>query len=185
MLAMHDLPLTASVVVDGGVAGTTDWTVNAEVRKGIIMAALPYTIGDPLDTARYLKVTITGAGSGGSIGWAWAGVGWQPTVGPSSMKLKRQYGLAKGSGINPGALYRGSGTGGNWTWALDSGAALLRAAPVALMELVDHGEQGMEPVALFPDIMDAVDASVALIDADESNWKNSATGRTRLPTWSA
>lgn len=182
MLAMHDLPLTASVVVDGGVAGTTDWTVNAEVRKGIIMAALPYTIGAPLAEARYLKVTITGAGSGGSIGWSWAGVGWQPTVGPSSMKLKRQYGLAKGSGINPGALYRGAGTGGNWTWALDSGAALLATCARDLMELVDHSaEQGMEPVALFPDIMDAVDASVALIDADEieleefSNWQDSAT----------
>jgi len=182
MLAMHDLPLTATVVVDGGVAGTTDWTVTAEVRKGIIMAALPYTIGDPLETARYLKVTITGAGSGGSIGWSWAGVGWQPTVGPSSMKLKRQYGLAKGSGINPGALYRGAGTGGNWTWALDSGAALLATCARDLMELVDHSaEQGMEPVALFPDIMDAVDASVALIDADEieleefSNWQDSAT----------
>ena len=182
MLAMHDLPLTATVVVDGGVAGTADWTVTAEVRKGIIMAALPYTIGDPLETARYLKVTITGAGSGGSIGWAWAGVGWQPTVGPSSMKLKRTYGLARGAGINPGALYRGVGTGGNWTWALDSGAALLAASARGLMELIDHSaEQGMEPVALFPDIMDAVDASVALIDADEieleefSNWQDSAT----------
>ena len=182
MLAMHGMPLTASVTVGGGLLDATEWTLTAEVRKGIILATLPYTPDAAPAEARYLQVTITGAGAGGSIGWLWAGVGWQPTIGPSSMRLKRQYGLARGAGLNPSALYRGSGTGGSWVWALDSGAALLADNARELMELVDHtAEQGLEPVALFPDLLNAVDASVALIDTDEiemeefSNWQDYAT----------
>lgn len=177
VLAMHGVPLTATVVVEGGVAAANEWSVAAQVRKGIILAVLP----TPL-SAQYLKVSITGAGSGGSIGWLWAGMGWQPTVGPSSMRLKRQYGLARGAGLNPSALFRGAGTGGSWEWDLGSGAALFAANARELMELIDHtAEQGMEPVALFPDILDAVDASVALLDLDEiemeefSNWQDSGT----------
>jgi len=182
MLAMHGIPLDATITVNGGLAAANEWTLPAELRKGIALAALPYTPGASPATARYLQVVITGAGSGGSIGWLWAGVGWQPTIGPSSMRLKRQYGLARGSGLNPSALYRGSGTGGSWAWDLNSGAALLADNARELMVLVDHAaEQGLEPVALFPDLLNAVDASVALIDTDEvemeefSNWQDYAT----------
>lgn len=182
LLAMHNVPLTATVTVHGGLLAANEWTIVAEVRKGIILAVLPHVEGDPIAEARYLQVVIAGAGAGGAVGWLWAGVGWQPTVGPSSMRLKRQYGLARGAGLNPSALYRGSGTGGSWVWALDSGAALLADEARSLMELVDHSaEQGLEPVALFPDILNAVDASVALIDSDEiemeefSNWQDYAT----------
>ena len=179
LLALHGIPLTATVVVSGGLADTTDWSLSAEVRKGIILAVLPHTLGDPPTTARYLRVTITGAGAGGSIGWLWAGMGWQPTVSPSVMLIKRQYGLSRGAGLNPAALYHGSGNGGRWTWALDSGAALFADCARELLDLIDHSvEQGLEPVALFPDILNAVDASVVVVDADEiemtefSNWQD-------------
>lgn len=182
MLALHNIPLTASVMVSGGLADATEWTHAATVRKGVILAVVPAASpGVPL-TARYLSVVVTSSGSGGSIGWLWAGMGWQPTVSPSSMKLKRQYGLSRGAGVNPAALYRGAGTGGVWTWNLDNNAALFASSARDLMDLVDYSaEQGLEPVALFPDILDGIDASVALLDIDEieltefSNWQDSGT----------
>lgn len=168
MLAMHGVALDATVVVGGGLVDATDWTISAEVHKGIIWAVIPHVEGDPLEQARYLRVSITGAGAGGSIGWAWAGVGWRPTVGPSRLPLKRQYGLSRGAGINAQALYRGKGTGGSWIWDLGEGGALLADSARGLIDLVDHcAEQGMEPLALFPNIENAVDASIALVEADE------------------
>ncbi|MES2607026.1 MAG: hypothetical protein V4603_19000, partial [Pseudomonadota bacterium] len=63
LMAMHNIPLTATVTVGGGLVDATEWTLTAEVRKGIILAVLPHVAGDPLTEARYLQVTITGAGS--------------------------------------------------------------------------------------------------------------------------
>lgn len=180
MMAMHNIPLGATVVVHGGVADTSDWSATATMRKGLIQAVVPR--GDTLTSARYLQVVITGSGSGGSMGWLWAGVGWQPTVGPSVMKIKRQYGLARGAAINPSAIYRGVGNGGSWEWNLDAGAALFASSARGLVEIVDYSaEQGLEPIALFPDILDDVDASVVLLDFDEfemaefANWQDSGT----------
>ena len=179
MLALHGIAADATVVIAGGLADTTDWSLPADVRPGIILAVLPRVEGDPPTQARYLRVTITGAGAGGSVGWLWAGMGWQPTVGPSRMTIKRQYGLSRSAGINAAALYRGVGTGGRWSWNLDSGAALLADNAAALMELIDYSAaQGLEPMALVPDLRVSAGASVALIDADEiemdefSNWQD-------------
>lgn len=182
MLAMHGIAPDATVVVGGGLAAANEWTLPADVHPGIILAVLPVVDGDPAPQARYLRVTITGAGAGGSVGWMWAGMGWQPTVGPSRMTMKRQYGLARGAGINPAALYRGAGTGGRWSWNLQEGAALLADNARALLGLIDHSAaQGLEPVALIPDLRTAGDASIALIDADEieldefNNWQDQAS----------
>jgi len=182
MLAMHGIALDATVTVSGGLAMATEWTLPTTVRKGIILAVLPHTEGDPLPTARYLRIAVTGAGAGGAIGWLWAGVGWQPTVGPSRMTLKRQYGLARGAGINQSALYRGAGMGGAWAWDLSSGAALMADNAQGLLELIDHcAEQGLEPLALVPNIAATADASIALVDADEitmeeySNWQDTTS----------
>lgn len=182
MLAMHGIAPGATVVIAGGVADVTDWSLLADVRPGIILAVLPRVEGDPPAEARYLRVTITGAGAGGSIGWLWAGMGWQPTVGPSKMTIKRQYGLSRGAGINPAALYRGAGTGGRWSWDLESGAALLADNAADLMDLIDYSvAQGLEPMGLVPDLRVSAGASIALIDADEiemdefSNWQDQAS----------
>ncbi|MES2948673.1 MAG: hypothetical protein V4858_09035 [Pseudomonadota bacterium] len=179
MLAMHGIALDATVVISGGLLDADEWTLPADVYPSIILAVLPHVDGDPVPEARYLRVAITGAGTGGSIGWLWAGMGWQPTVGPSTMEMKRQYGLARGAGINPAALYRGVGTGGQWSWNVDEGAALLAGNARALRDLVDHSAaQGLEPLALIPDLRITEDASIALIDADEivmrefNNWQD-------------
>lgn len=182
MLAMHGIALDATVVVSGGLLAADEWTLPAEVYPGIILAVLPYVEGDPVPEARYLRVVITGAGAGGSIGWLWAGMGWQPTVGPSTLEMKRQYGLARGAGINPGALYRGVGTGGRWAWDVAEGAALMAGNARALRDLIDHcAQQGLEPLALIPDLRIAEDASIALIEADEvvmrefNNWQDQSS----------
>lgn len=179
MLAMHGIALDATVVVSGGLADADEWTLPAEVHPSIILAVLPHVDGDPVLEARYLRVAVTGAGTGGTTGWLWAGMGWQPTVGPSTVDMKRQYGLSRGAGINPAALYRGVGTGGSWSWNVDDGAALLAGNARALRDLIDHSAaQGLEPVALIPDLRITEDASIAVIEADEivmrefNNWQD-------------
>ena len=92
--------------------------------------------------------------------------------------MRRQYGLSRGQGLNPSALYRGRGTGGAWRWDVDQGGALLGSNVDALLALVDHAaEQGMEPVCLVPDMRVPARAAIAVLDADEilltehSNWQ--------------
>ena len=178
MLALHSIDAAATVTVSGGLADAAEWSVPAEVCPAVILAVLPDAGSEPARQARYLQVSIANAGAGGAIGWLWAGMGWRPTVGPSRMTRQRQYGLARGAGINPAALYRGAGTGGRWSWSLDDGGALLADNAQALLELIDHSAaEGLEPVALIPDLYTSADASIALIDADEieleemNNWQ--------------
>jgi hypothetical protein len=94
--------------------------------------------------------------------------------------LSRAYGLTRGAGINPAGLYRGRGQGGRWQWRVDDGGALFAAELDALMTLLDHvAEQGLEPVALVPDIRVPSRTSLAVIDtdsvdmSDHMNWQTS------------
>ena len=162
MLALHTLPTTASVTIHGGLLAADEWSAPAAVHASIVLATTPAA------TAQHLRIDISGAGSAGAaIGWLWAGMAWRPTVGPSRITRQRQYGLARGQGINPGALYRGAGTGGSWSWSEDDGGMLLADNAQQLIELIDHSAaQGLEPLALIPDLRASYDASIALIDAD-------------------
>lgn len=173
LLGLHTLPAGCSVTVSGGVAAVGEWTATPAWHASAVLAVLPAGT-----EARYVRVVVTGAGAGASIGWLWAGVGWQPSVGASDLTMRRQYGLARGQGLNPAALYRGRGTGGAWRWEIDQGGALLGANVDALLALVDHtAEQGMEPVCLVPDVRVPARAAIAVLDADEivltehSNWQ--------------
>lgn len=163
LLGLHTLPAGCAVTISGGVAAVGEWTATPAWHASAVLAVLPAGTA-----ARYLRVVVTGAGAGGSIGWLWAGVGWQPSVGASDLTMRRQYGLARGQGINPAALYRGRGTGGAWRWELDQGGALIGANVDALLGIVDHtAEQGMEPVCIVPDVRVPARAAIAVIDADE------------------
>jgi hypothetical protein len=163
LLGLHTLPAGCAVTISGGVAAVGEWTATPAWHASAVLAVLPAGTA-----ARYLRVVVTGAGAGGSIGWLWAGVGWQPSVGASDLTMRRQYGLARGQGINPAALYRGRGTGGAWRWELDQGGALIGANVDALLALVDHtAEQGMEPVCIVPDVRVPARAAIAVVDADE------------------
>lgn len=164
MLAMHDIDLDATVTVSGGLATSSEWSLPAALHAGMVLAVVDAAQGAAV---RYVQITIADAGLGGSIGWLWAGMGWRPTVGPSEIVRQRSYGLARGKGLNPSALYRGAGTGGRWSWEQGNGGALLAGEAQALLELIDYAAaQGMEPVAMIPDVGSSADAAVALIDAD-------------------
>ncbi len=175
LLALHTLPGNCVIAIAGGDAAPDEWTAAPLWHPNAVLAVLPAGA-----SARYLRVSITGAGAGAAIGWLWAGQGWQPSVGASDLTLRRQYGLARGQGLNPAALYRGRGTGGAWRWAIDQGGALLGDNADALMALIDHtAENGMEPVCIVPDTRDPARAALAIIDVDEvvltehNNWQSS------------
>lgn len=176
LLALHSLPGSCVISVTGGELAVGEWTVTPAWHPSALLAVLPAGT-----SARYLRVSVTGAGAGAAIGWLWAGKGWQPTVGASDLTLRRQYGLARGQGLNPVALYRGRGMGGAWRWDINEGAALEGTNADALLALIDHtAEQGMEPVCVVPDMRDPARAAIAVIDADEvvmvehNNWQSSA-----------
>jgi len=173
LLGLHSLPVGAVVTISGGVAAPAEWSVVPAWHPSAVLAVLPEGT-----QARYLRLQVAGAGAGASIGWLWAGVGWRPSVGASDLTMRRQYGLSRGQGLNPSALYRGRGTGGAWRWDVDQGGALLGSNVDALLALVDHtAEQGMEPVCLVPDMRVPARAAIAVLDADEivltehSNWQ--------------
>jgi hypothetical protein len=163
LLGLHTLPAGCAVTISGGVAAVGEWTATPAWHASAVLAVLPDGT-----QARYLRVAVTGAGAGAAIGWLWAGVGWQPSVGASDLTMRRQYGLARGQGLNPAALYRGRGTGGAWRWEIEQGGALIGANVDALLAIVDHAaEQGMEPVCLVPDVRVPARAAIAVLDADE------------------
>jgi hypothetical protein len=175
LLALHTLPSGCTVTISGGEAAVGEWSVVPAWHPSAVLAVLPAGT-----TARYMRVAVTGAGAGAALGWLWAGKGWQPTVGASDLTLRRQYGLSRGQGINPAALYRGRGMGGAWRWDIAQGGALVGDNADELLALIDHtAEQGMEPVCIVPDIRDPARAAVAIIDADEvvmtesNSWQSS------------
>jgi hypothetical protein len=117
---------------------------------------------------RYLRLLITGAGAGGSIGWMWAGTGWQPTVTPKIAR-SRAWALSRGAGLNAGALYRGAGTAGNWSWDLDGEqSALFDSSLTGLLEVLDHSaREGVEALAMVPDLLAPADAALCTVEGDE------------------
>jgi len=168
LLALHTLSDGAALVVEG-----CDTPIDL-ADPGAVWAVVPaWSVGPivarPGDgtTARYLRVTVSGAGDGASIGWLWAGVPWAPTIDASEITQVRQYALARGGGLNARAIYRGRGTGGRWRWTASDGAALYGADLDGLLALVDHvAEQGAEPVVVQPDYRTPAGAALAILDLD-------------------
>lgn len=178
LLALHEIAPGAAVTVSGGLAAPVEWSQPLTLHP-----AVAYVQVDPSHGAavRYLRVAITGAGAGGSIGWLWAGVGWQPTCTPRITRT-RAWALSRGSGINAGALYRGAGVAGSWSWALaGEDAALLAGSYDGLFSVLDHAaREGAEALAMVPDLDSPADASLCTIDteqieaSDERDWQSTA-----------
>lgn len=178
MLALHDLPATATVTVEGGEAAHGEWSMPLVLHPVLAFARVDEADGAAV---RYLRLTIAGAGAGGAIGWLWAGQGWQPTVTPKIART-RAWALSRGAGINSGALYRGAGVAGSWSWELEGQqAALLASTYDHLFAVLDHAaRQGAEALAMVPDLDAPADASLCTIDGeqieanDESGWQSTA-----------
>lgn len=178
MLALHDLAPTATVTVEGGEAAHGEWTLPLVLHPVLAFARVGEADGAAV---RYLRLTIAGAGAGGAIGWLWAGQGWQPSVTPKIART-RAWALSRGAGINSGALYRGAGVAGSWSWELEGQqAALLASTYDDLFAVLDHAaRQGAEALAMVPDLDAPADASLCTIDGeqieanDESGWQSTA-----------
>lgn len=178
MLALHDLAPTATVTVEGGEAAHGEWTMPLVLHPVLAFARVDEADGAAV---RYLRLTIAGAGAGGAIGWLWAGQGWRPTVTPKIART-RAWALSRGAGINSGALYRGAGVAGSWSWELEGQqAALLASTYDELFAVLDHAaRQGAEALAMVPDLDAPADASLCTIDGeqieanDESGWQSTA-----------
>ena len=158
VVALHTIPAGATVTLSGGLAGYTEWTEAVDVA-GVIFHEMDRN-------ARYLRLAITGTPSGGSIGWWWAGVPWAPS-GASSVVLGRQYGIARGTGRNPAAIYHGRGQGGRVSWDYRQGAWLNATELAELEATLDHVvEQGLEPIVFLPNIEIPGEAALVQIDTD-------------------
>jgi len=158
VVALHTLPAGATVTVSGGLAGYTEWTESVTIA-GVIFHEMDRN-------ARYIRLAISNTPSGGSIGWWWAGVPWAPS-GASSVVLGRQYGIARGTGRNPAAIYHGRGQGGRVSWDYRQGAWLNATELAELEATLDHVvEQGLEPVVFLPNAEIPGEAALVQIDTD-------------------
>ncbi len=150
-LALHDLPSGAVITLDGA---PMQW------REGVMLS---YVAGR---TATTLTLAISNAGAGGTIGWIYVGDGWRPTVGASEFVLKRQTSLIRGQGLNPDALYRGSGMGGVIAWDINNKSGLDASCADELDVLLRHlFRQGVEPCIVIADVLNPRPALV-VIDTD-------------------
>lgn len=178
MVALHGIAAGASVVVSGGLATATEWTKPMVLHPVLSLVRVD---DDDAGAVRYLRLTITGAGAGGSIGWLWAGEGWQPTVTPRITRA-RGWAMSRGTGVNESGLYRGAGVGGSWKWD-ESGenAALLADSYGVLFSVLDYAaRQGAEALAMVPDLDSPAMASLCTIDSeqieaeDSKDWQSTA-----------
>lgn len=162
LVALHSLPPAATLTLAGSLNGSTWWTEAFAVRAGplVLFPATPRT-------ARYLELRITLA-TGARIGWWWVGMPWSPTGNATTIKLSRAYGMARGAGLNPAALYRGVGRAGELAWQGDDGDWLEPVDMTEWLALLDRSKaQGDEPWVLVPNVAHPEEAALVVADADE------------------
>ena len=168
LLALHTLPLTAGLVLAGSDDGVTWWTQTMTVQAGPLATFLTGK------TARYLELRITAA-TGAKIGWWWAGTPFQPSHNASTLTLSRVYGMARGDGLNPAALYRGAGRGGELAWSAgDGGGGWLEPGDMTeLLALLDRGKMyGDEPFALTPNVAIPDETALVVANGDEVKFED-------------
>ena len=162
VVALHSLPSTATLKLAGSDDNVTFWTETFTVHSGP-MVLIPSTAR----SARYLELRITAA-SGARIGWWWVGTPWAPTGNATSIKLTRSYGMARGDGLNPSALYRGVGRAGELAWNGRDGDWLEPSDMTEWINLLDRSKQyGDEPWVLLPNVALLAEAALVVADADE------------------
>lgn len=158
-VALADLPPGAVLTLTATDAAAVVTTTTANVIDGVAL----FRLGMQVQLAE-ARLSITHAGTGGAIGWLFAGMGWRPTVGASTLSRSRQYGLTRGARAGSGALYSGRGVGGEWSWQVSDGGVLLDDTCRSLQTLLDHvAKHDNEPVLLVPDLSDPTLASVAVL----------------------
>lgn len=160
-VALHTLPAAATLTLAGSDDGVVWWTESMPVLVGPIVKPLSRA-------ARYLELHVMGA-SGAQIGWWWVGEAWSPSGhGATTLRLSRQYNMARGAGRNPAGLYRGKGTGGELAWSVSDKDWLEHGDTMELWAMLDHiKSQGDEPICFVPHHLAPAEATLVVIDADE------------------
>lgn len=138
-LALHSLPSTSTITISGGDLVYSEWSESIAVK--------PLVTGKLLSerTARYLRVTITGA-SGAGIGWLWIGTAWKTRYSAAQCQRRMNYNFSTGAGVNAGAVFNGTSSGIALAWgAGDQGGYLSYTELNELIERLDysarHGNQ--------------------------------------------
>jgi hypothetical protein len=161
LIALHTLPSTATVTLAGSLNNSTWWTVPMPVHAGPMVVFLTGK------TAQYLELRITAA-TGARIGWWWVGTPFQPSHNASTLTLSRVYGMARGSGLNPSALYRGQGRAGELAWEATGGGWLEPADMAEWLIHLDHGKaHGDEPFCLTPNVAVPAESALVIAEGDE------------------
>lgn len=157
-LIFHNLPSTATVLVEGSADGITyTWDETITWRKDVMgkLLAAP-------ETARYVRLTITGA-AGAALGGLYIG----PALAferSAEVSINRQYGMLRGAGINPKARHQGTGMGGRVTWREGSLTEDDYPDIVAMLDWLK--EQEDEPLVIFPQATRQDEIIVATVESD-------------------
>ena len=159
-VALHTLPGTASVILAGSVDDATYWTEPLTVADGPLVKILARS-------ARWVELRITGA-SGAAVGWWWLGQAWSPSgEGATTVRLSRQYQMARGSGVNPAGVYLGRGIGGELQWSVSDNDWLENGDLTELWTMLDHVKsQGDEPLLFVPHYLQPSEAALVVVDSD-------------------
>jgi hypothetical protein len=161
LIALHTLPAGATLTLAGSVDDATWWTETITIQAGPLAL---YLTGR---TARYLELRITDA-PGARIGWWWAGTPFQPSHNASTLTLSRVYGMARGGGLNPAALYRGQGRAGELAWEATGGGWLEPADMAEWLIHLDHAKAyGDEPFCLTPNVAIPAESALVIAEGDE------------------
>lgn len=162
-LALHSLPDTATITLEGGtVSGTYTWTETLLWQEGVIAKEFAAP-----QTARYLRLSFTGA-AGGSIGWAWAGDPVK-TERSADILLRDSYNMKRGdSGLFQNALYLGQSVSGEVTW---TEGVLTDDDRTAIRNFVKYMKQGNDqPFIIMPQVERPDEAYLVRAVADEAEF---------------
>jgi hypothetical protein len=81
--------------------------------------------------------------------------------------------MARGSGLNPAALYRGQGQGGELAWDAKSGGWLEQSDMTELLALINRCKTaGDEPFALTPNVAIPAETALVMANADEVQFED-------------
>lgn len=142
VVALHTLPSTATLTLQGGVATPTEWTEPLTVRQ--LVTAKLFSVQR---TARFLRLTVSGA-SGAGIGWLWVGMNWKTAMSATRCVMPVNYAITVGRGANAGAVFNGASGGVSLSWGVGEpqGGYLTHVELNQLIERLDYSARNANEV---------------------------------------
>lgn len=173
-IAMHTIPDGATLTLEGGVIAAGEWSEPITWREGLIVQPLTQA-----RTARYLRLTLAGAG-GGAIGWIWVGEALSTRY-SAEVQVRGATRIAR---ANDDTLYQGGATLGRTRSALVSWPApfLTEDDAQALIDMIEHVKSNDdEPLIVVPHVGRPGDAVFGRVVEDEVEFEEQS-GQNRNTT---